>query len=240
VAIDQPTVENMNKESIRAFRRRIAAKVAGAIVRATTRVSSRHDLERLGSAYGGWWIPTELVNADSIVYSAGVGEDATFDLDLINRFGCDVWALDPTPRSIEFAKQIGHPQFHFLPVGIWSEDAELRFYAPTNSDHVSHSILNIQRTHRFFTAQCVSLPTLMSELGHDHIDVLKMDIEGAEGPVLDAMLRNGINPRVLCVEFDAVEAPWRLRGRLRQLVRAGFVVRHIEDRNYTFTSERQW
>ena len=227
------------KESIVAFRRRISVKTAGAFARATTSVSSRHDLVRLGSAYGGWWIPTELVGADSIVYSAGVGEDVTFDLALIDAFGCDVWALDPTPRSIEFAKGIGDPQFHFLPVGIWSEDAELRFYAPTRSEHVSHSILNIQHSDKFFIARCLSLPSLMRELDHGRIDVLKMDIEGAEGPVLDAMLRQGINPRILCVEFDAVEAPWRFRSRLRRLARAGYVVRHIEDRNFTFTSERQ-
>ena len=33
------------------------------------------------------------------------------------------------------------------------------------------------------------LSTIMSELGHERLDVLKMDIEGAEYAVLDDMLR---------------------------------------------------
>jgi hypothetical protein len=33
-----------------------------------------------------------------------------------------------------------------------------------------------------FDAAVETLPTLMGRLGHDRIDVLKMDIEGAEGP----------------------------------------------------------
>jgi hypothetical protein len=97
--------------------------------------------------------------------------------------------------------------------------------------------MNLQGSTTFFTASCRSLPSLAQELDHERIDLLKMDIEGAEGPVLDAMMRDGITPRVLCVEFDAVEPPWRLRGRVRRLQRAGYVVRSIEDRNYTLTLE---
>lgn len=217
---------------------RLAIKVTSAITRVATRVQRRPDLIHLGSTYGGWWVPSQLVQADAIVYSAGVGEDVTFDLALIERFGCNVWAMDPTPRSGKFAKSIQDSRFHFLPYGVWSEDAELRFYAPSNPAHVSHSVLNLQRTTQFFTARCLSLRTLMQRLKHDRIDILKMDIEGAEGPVLDAMIRDGIRPLVLCVEFDAVEAPWSLRGRLRRLEREGYVVCHIDDRNYTLTWQR--
>ena len=220
-----------------AVRRRAGVKLAGLVAKATTRVVSSHDLVRLGSAYGGWWVPAGLLDARSIVYSAGVGEDVSFDLALIERFQCHIWAIDPTPRSIEFARGINDPRFHFVSHGIWSDDSEQRFYAPANAEHVSHSILNVQGTQSYFTASCRSLPTLMRELGHDHVDLLKMDIEGAEGPVLNAMLRQGITPRVLCVEFDAVDPPWRLRGRVRRLEDAGYVVRNIEDRNYTLTLE---
>jgi FkbM family methyltransferase len=218
-------------------RRRAGVKLAGLMAQATTRVVSSRDLVRLGSTYGGWWIPAGLLGADSIVYSAGVGEDVSFDLALIEQFQCHVWAIDPTPRSIEFVKGINDPRFHFVPHGIWSSDSEQRFYAPANAEHVSHSILNIQGTQSYFTARCRSLSTLMRELGHDHLDLLKMDIEGAEGPVLNAMVQQGIAPRILCVEFDAIDPPWRLRGRVRRLEDAGYLVRNIEDRNYTLTLE---
>ena len=44
---------------------------------------------------------------------------------------------------------------------------------------------------------------LFSEIhNHDHIDLLKIDIEGAENVVLDQMLDDEIYPKYLCVEFD--------------------------------------
>jgi len=102
---------------------------------------------------------------------------------------------------------------------------------------VSHSVLNVQRTREFFTAACLSLESLMARFGHERIDLLKLDIEGAEGPLLDAMLAGPLRPGVLCVEFDRPEPPWALRGRLRRLERAGYVVRQAEDRNYTLTRD---
>ena len=41
----------------------------------------------------------------------------------------------------------------------------------------------------------------MRELGHDRIDLLKLDIEGAEYELLDAMFESDIRPMVMCIEF---------------------------------------
>jgi len=39
--------------------------------------------QRLGTTYGGWVLPKEvLLNENSIVYSGGVGEDISFDIKL--------------------------------------------------------------------------------------------------------------------------------------------------------------
>jgi hypothetical protein len=75
----------------------------------------------------------------------------------------------------------------------------------------------------------------MGRLGHDRIDVLKMDIEGAEGPVLDALVASNLRPKVICVEYDQPEWPWRLAARIRRLMTAGYVVNKVETWNYTFT-----
>ena len=43
-------------------------------------------MESLGTNYGGWYIPENiLLNNNSIIYSAGVGEDISFDLLLSNK-----------------------------------------------------------------------------------------------------------------------------------------------------------
>ena len=214
---------------------RAMTKASRMIIQALSFPTAGPPLVRLGSVYGGWWIPADGLGPDSVCYLAGVGEDASFDLALIERFGCVAWAFDPTPRSIAYVASISEPRFHFLPVGLWRASESRRFYAPGDPNHVSHSAINSQRTAKYFEADCKNLVDLMAQLNHTRIDLLKMDIEGAEGAVLDHMLTTTIRPRVLCIEFDAPELPWTTLGRIARLRRAGYVLRHVERRNYTFT-----
>ena len=215
--------------------RRIKLKTAEVAVPWLTRIRPVRGLERFGSDYGGWWVPTDLISRDSVVYAAGAGEDVSFDLALLRRFGCEVWAMDPTPRSIAFARGVTEPRWHFLPIGMWKEDTVLHFHPPADPAHVSHSATEVRGRGPGFDAQCHTLTTFMKMLGHQRVDLLKMDIEGAEGPVLDRILAEGTLPRVLCIEFDTPQGPWSLRRRLRRLEDAGYVVRHAEARNYTLT-----
>jgi FkbM family methyltransferase len=144
-------------------------------------------------------VPLEYLSRESIVYSGGVGEDLSFDLALIERLGCTVCAFDPTPRAIAFAARVSSPNLRFHPYALWSEDTVLPFFAPAAETHVSHSLVNLQRTDTSIEVRCRSLPSLMRELGHDRIDLLKLDVEGAEYEVLGSL--TGIRPRVVCVEL---------------------------------------
>ena len=47
-----------------------------------------------------------------------------------------------------------------------------------------------------------SIKQLMEENKHTKIDLLKLDIEGAEIKVLEKMLEDKIYPKYLCIEFD--------------------------------------
>ena len=46
----------------------------------------------------------------------------------------------------------------------------------------------------------------MAELQHDRIDLLKLDVEGAEYEVLKPLFRGDLKVRVLCVDFHKVES----------------------------------
>src|SRR3546814_11538295 len=37
-------------------------------------------LDKVGSDYGGWFLPLDLIRADWVCYAGGVGEDVTCDL----------------------------------------------------------------------------------------------------------------------------------------------------------------
>jgi len=216
------------------FSRRAALKGSRVTTRLLARPKPSSSLIRLGSPYGGWWVPANVLSPTSICYLAGVGEDVTFDLALIERFGCEVWAFDPTPRAQAHALTVEESKFHFLPIGLWSERSLQRFYAPEDPSHVSHSIANLQHTPDYFEADCRPVSDLMHELQHDRLDLLKLDIEGAEGPVIESILRDRVLPAVLCVEFDAVEPPWTTLGRIRTLRSVGYELVHVEERNYVF------
>lgn len=206
----------------------------------TVQLHPRADIVRLGTDDGEWLVPSDLLAANSVCYCAGVGEDATFDLALIEQFGCDVYAFDPTPRAISYAQPIttSEPKFHFYPFGLWSKDTTIRFYAPQKPQHVSHSALNLRKTTSFFEAPVRSLPSIMNELGHDRIDMLKMDIEGAEHEVLEHMHSENIRPAVLCLEFDQPYPLRPIRSRIKQLELAGYSLVSVEQWNFTFVYDR--
>lgn len=217
-------------------RNRAVRQVLHALVRETP----RPDLVRLGTEYGGWWVPESLLGPGTVCYCAGVGEDASFDLALGQR-GCQVLAFDPTPRSVAYADSLrSRDGFRFVAVGLAGRDGIARFYEPRNPSHVSHSMTNLRRTSAYFSAPVKTLATLMRDNGHKRLDLLKMDIEGAQHEVLDFMHSREIYPTVLCVEFDQPEPLGRTLGALRRLRRSGYTVAKLEGFNVTLVRDRPW
>jgi FkbM family methyltransferase len=215
---------------------RLKSEVIGKVVRP----SHRSDLVRFGSASGGWFVPEDLLGSQSVCYLVGVGEDITFDLALIDRFKCSVHAFDPTPRASEHVKREaeGLSRFAFYPYGLWHSDSRLKFYAPSNPEHVSHSVVNLQKTTDYFEAEVRSLESIMRSLGHSRVDLLKIDIEGAEYAVLTDVLDKKLPVRVICVEFDQPAPLLRTIRMVKQLARGGYALVKIDGWNFTFISNQ--
>jgi len=159
--------------------------------------------KKFGSSYGGWNIVTKNINSNSIVYSFGVGEDASFDLALINEFGLTVHAFDPTPKSIDWVKTQNFPdRFVMHEYGLAAIDGEVLFNPPQNPKHVSHTLLDRPATNvKAIPVHVKKLRTIMDALEHSQIDILKMDIEGAEYEVINDIVESKIRPKQLLVEF---------------------------------------
>jgi len=159
----------------------------------------------LGSKYGGWWVCPSTISPSSIIYSFGVGDDISFDLAMIERYQVHVFAFDPTPRSIDWLSTQNLPEhFHFFDYGVAKFDGTAKLYPNTNpnSKRNSHSIL-MRRTGetKGLDVQFHRLKTVMNELGHEKIDLLKMDIEGAEYEVIDDILASHVKIDQILVEF---------------------------------------
>lgn len=159
--------------------------------------------ERFGHGFCGWDVAVAGIDAQAIVYSFGVGEDVSFDVALIERFNVVIHAFDPTPASIVWVRQQTLPErFVLHEYGLAAFDGNVAFNPPENPAFISHTMLTRPVTSsRAILVPVKRLDTIMHKLGHDHVDVLKMDIEGAEYDVLKDIAQTSIRPRQILVEF---------------------------------------
>lgn len=197
--------------------------------------------ETLGSEYGSHTVCLENLSSDAVVYSAGIGEDISFDLAMIERVGATVHGFDPTPRSLEWLKTQDLPEkFHVHGYGFANFDGTAMFNPPKNPNHISHTILDRPETSEgAFEVQLRRVATIAAELGHSAIDVLKMDIEGAEYDVLDDLEKGDLVVNQLLIEFhhQFESIPFsRTQAAVKQIEAMGLQLFHISDcaREYSF------
>jgi FkbM family methyltransferase len=186
---------------------------------APPRVESEHVLRPFGTDYGGYYLDPSDVRMDAVVYSLGIGEDISFDLALISEFGVNVHAFDPTPKvKTWLASQTIPAQLHFHEFGIADFDGEGVFYLPPRSDFISHSLVRArQYAKESIRVPMARLRTVMQRLGHDRIDILKMDVEGAEYGILEDLVHERIPVRQILVEFHHRLSPFGTRKTKRVL-----------------------
>lgn len=141
-----------------------------------------HDIQRVGRlGDGGKWVcgmslyeakPSVAVSrrtgshAQTVIYSFGVNDESTFEAEMLARIpSAQIFAFD---FSVErFGPQISPSnsgRAHFSKVGLGAKD-------------------EFDKSPQFFT-----LASLMQQNKHIYIDILKIDIEGAEYEALDAFM----------------------------------------------------
>jgi FkbM family methyltransferase len=152
-----------------------------------------------------WTFCPVQINKNSIVYSFGIGRDISFDLALIENFGLKVFAFDPTPKSIAWLESQKLPsEFQYFPLGLSDHDGTMEFFETDGEHAVSYTELKLEdkkvRQQPIFLQVC-KLLTICSMLNHDHIDILKLDIEGSEYRVLPDLLQSNIQVDQILVEF---------------------------------------
>ena len=191
----------------------------------------RAELEVRTVEDGGWHYHPDTLDRDSVVYSAGIGKDTDFDQALLRRFGLQVHAFDPTPSTAAWL--LRHPQlpgFHFHPWAVAAADDTVTLYPRLRKNGKKSSVIYTMmadggaRTGAI-QAPAFSLGSIASTLGHDRLDLLKLDIEGAEYAVLDTLSDLVVQPRQVLVEFHhrfAGIGPARTVRAVAALRRQGF------------------
>lgn len=225
--------------------RRLALRVVGADP--WLRTDARVPTQLLGSSYGGWYVATELVPASPRILSLGIGTDLTFDRIMIDRFGASVVGCDPTPVAAQTVSHSGlaAPSYDFMPVAISDFDGRGTFEPVLEGTRPSGCYRLTRARDGGDAALLVdvrSIDSLIRQRFPQGMDVLKMDIEGAEYEVLPALLAAGARPSQILVEFHH-RFPGRGIGATLNAVQAlrqsGYSLVRLSDQGpeYTFVHE---
>ena len=203
-------------------------------------LNRRFQLMTLGapSSICQWTICPTGLSQRSIVYSGGIGSDITFEHALVEKFGCEVILIDPSPTGLETMalpeNQI--PQFRFFPVALAGHSGNLSLAPPL--DPTGDSWFAPAGAGGTLEVGCTDLTSLMKQNRHDHIDLLKLDIEGSEYEVIEDLLKRKIPIAQVCVEFHHGILPGIRRSRTIQamlkLIANGYKLVDQTGANHTF------
>ena len=193
------------------------------------------DKKWTGSGYGGFYVHMPALDDQSTVLSFGIGEDVSFDLDLSSAKNVRVYCFDPTRGVDKFIHPHveKNPLLSFAPVGLSARDEKVLFFPPENTTHVSCSVVPNQQTRdRAYTVQMKRLPTILQEINISQIDLLKIDIEGAEYEVIPDILAENIEIKQLQMEIHPDLFPdgkKKTRELIKMLNQHGFKIFGVSD-----------
>jgi len=188
-------------------------------------VEAGWDVAYLGTPYGGWAVPEGVIDAGWVCYCVGAGGDISFEVELMERYGCEVVSFDPATEAQALAEEAaaGHARFTFMRVGIAEHDGTMRMWRASDPDHMALSSANLQRTTETVAVPVRSLSSVMVQLEHERIDLLKLALEGYEYELVPQLDLRALGVRVLDLELNQLVAPRRAAALVWHIRSQGYV-----------------
>jgi len=205
------------------------------------------EMTRVGTEYGGYPIFMKRMNADAKIFSFGLGADVSFDVALMKASGATVHGFDNTPKHMEWWNAQGKAsipgglkfEHHELLLGV--EDGTLKLSLPAG--HATSYAPGTSSKQGFQDGSEVELPakslaSLVKEHNVQQLEVLKIDVEGAEWALLESWVQQwgetGLPACQLMIEFhqrlvDGDGAVVRAKA-VENLEKLGFQLAHHVDK----------
>lgn len=150
--------------------------------------------------------------------------------------GWMVWAFEPDPenRDILLSKFGSHPRLSVDSRVVTDCDGETRTLLQSSESTGVSGLIPFLESHRARTCvQSITLKTFAREAGIERIDLLKIDVEGYELPVLRGADLTHLSPRVIMCEFEDIKAA--------QLgYNTGDLADHLRKNGYPFLLVSEW
>lgn len=173
------------------------------------------------------------LHSDSVVLDVG-GYAGDFANELSEKFGCRIFVFEPMPRFYETCSNRfrSNPNITVLNYGLGARNEELEL-----SDSDDGSSFCRDNSGKKSVKACIrDVESVWNDLGLDRVDLIKINIEGGEYPLLDRMLECDLANKVanFQIQFHDFIADAK---SLRSQVRNRLAETHSEQWCYEFVWE---
>jgi FkbM family methyltransferase len=183
-----------------------------------------------------------------VVVDVGCGWEADFSILMIERYSLDAYGVDPTRKhapALKILEEKTRGKFHHLPFAVSGEKGYITFHE--SRDHESGSILtehtNIQSDDTFsYEVESLTIDELVRRIGTERVDILKLDLEGAEYSLLKSVTGKELEPfNQIFIEFHHHCTDYTrkdTRKMVKRITGNGFRVFSLDLHNYLFYREQ--
>ena len=174
----------------------------------------------VGTAYGGYLLPTQHIGREWLCYCVGAGADISFERELIRRWDARVRSFEAVPHYVEHLQDqaADEPRLTLEQAALAGSDEPLRMQVSHVAVSQSASAAGLYESDNYIEVPGRTLQSLMAEHGDSKLDLLKVDLEGLEYELLPTLDLNSLGVRVLCAQLHhtaTVRHAKRLVGLLK-------------------------
>jgi FkbM family methyltransferase len=181
----------------------------------------------------------------SVVVDGGCSYQADFSVHMMRRHGVRAFGVDPTRKHGDALRSLEGQyagRFTHVPCAIASSDGVLTFHESRTNESGSLLDDHVNVTHdptTSYEVDAVTLGSLLKRLGVGSVDILKLDLEGAEYALFDGMTPDQLLPfDQVFVEFHHHAVTHFSEADTRRIVASisgfGFTAFSLDDHNYLF------
>jgi FkbM family methyltransferase len=180
-----------------------------------------------------------------IIIDVGCGFQAEFSCALIDKYKVKAYAVDPTLKHKTYLNVLEEKyrgNFIHVQTAVSKTSGKISFYETL--DNESGSILSghkniIHDTIRTYEVDSVNLVSLLERLNLKEVDLLKLDLEGAEFDLLKNILKEDLEPyKQIFVEFHHLTVKEYSKNDTKKIVKRiktfGFKCFSLDHESYLF------
>ena len=190
------------------------------------------------------FIYRESFDDSSVIIDVGCADDADFSLHMIDKYGLKAYGIDPTRKhrpALNSLEEKLDGRFKHLPLAVSATNGTITFHESETNQ--SGSILNdhtnvIQDKVNSYEVESVTLKNLIDRIDKPDVDLIKLDLEGAEYDLLKNITADDVKPfRQIFIEFHhhcthhSIE---ETQAIVEAISAMGFETFSLDDHNYIF------